>query len=87
MLASSAEAHGHLCPGQVAGVRMVMLSCRFIGLDDSNSHDQVIKLIAYVEMDRCTRDAVAHVTGVKVGKRSLKIMDHGITAAAFGQPR
>jgi hypothetical protein len=25
-------------------------------------------------MDRCTADAVAHVTGVKLGRRSLKFM-------------
>jgi formylmethanofuran dehydrogenase subunit E len=29
-------------------------------------------------MDRCTADAVAHVTGVKLGRRSLKFMDYGI---------
>ncbi len=34
-------------------------------------------------MDRCTADAVAHVTGVKLGRRSLKFMDYGIMAATF----
>ena len=34
-------------------------------------------------MDRCTADAVAHVTGVKLGRRSLKFMDYGIMAASF----
>ena len=34
LLAESAEIHGHLCPGQVIGVRMAMLGCRLIGLDD-----------------------------------------------------
>jgi hypothetical protein len=32
-------------------------------------------------MGRCTADAVAHVTGVKLGRRSLKFMDYGIMAA------
>ncbi len=41
------------------------------------------KLLVYVEMDRCTADAVAHVTGVKLGRRSLKFMDYGIMAATF----
>ena len=40
LLDSSATAHGHLCPGQVVGVRMAMLGCRLIGLDDPKSHDQ-----------------------------------------------
>ncbi len=83
LLNSSAEAHGHLCPGQVVGVRMAMLGCRLIGLDEPRSHDQIKKLIIYVEMDRCTADAVAHVTGVKLGRRSLKFMDYGIMAATF----
>jgi formylmethanofuran dehydrogenase subunit E len=83
LLASSAEAHGHLCPGQVVGVRMAILGCRLIGLDDPRSRTQIKKLIVYVEMDRCTADAVAHVTGVKLGRRSLKFMDYGIMAASF----
>ena len=83
LLNSSAAAHGHLCPGQVVGVRMALLGCRLIGLDDPSRHDQIKKLIVYVEMDRCTADAVAHVTGVKLGRRSLKFMDYGIMAATF----
>jgi formylmethanofuran dehydrogenase subunit E len=83
LLKSSAAAHGHLCPGQVVGVRMAMLGCRLIGLNNPSSHDQIKKLIVYVEMDRCTADAVAHVTGVKLGRRSLKFMDYGIMAATF----
>ena len=83
LLKGSAEAHGHLCPGQVVGVRMAMLGCRLIGLDDPRAQDQIKKIIVYVEMDRCTSDAIAHVTGVKLGRRSLKFMDYGIMAATF----
>jgi len=83
LLDSSASAHGHLCPGQVVGVRMAMLGCRLIGLDEPSRDDQIKKLIVYVEMDRCTADAVAHVTGAKLGRRSLKFMDYGIMAATF----
>jgi formylmethanofuran dehydrogenase subunit E len=83
LLKTSAEAHGHLCPGQIVGVRMAMLGCRLIGLDDPTRRDQIKKLIVYVEMDRCTADAVAHVTGVKLGRRSLKFVDYGIMAATF----
>lgn len=83
LLNASAKAHGHLCPGQVVGVRMAMLGCRLIGLDDPTRPDQIKKLIVYVEMDRCTADAVAYVTGVKLGRRSLKFMDYGIMASTF----
>ena len=30
-----------------------------------------------IEMDRCAADAVAHVTGARLGRRSLKFMDSG----------
>jgi formylmethanofuran dehydrogenase subunit E len=83
LLTSSAKVHGHFCPGQVVGVRMAMLGCRLIGLDNPTSHDQIKKLIVYVEMDRCAGDAVAHVTGAKLGRRSLKFVDYGIMASTF----
>jgi formylmethanofuran dehydrogenase subunit E len=83
LLEGSAQAHGHLCPGQVAGVRMAMLGCRLIGLDDPRRSPQIKKLIIYVEIDRCAADAIAYVTGVKLGRRSLKFVDNGIMAATF----
>lgn len=83
LLEGSAKAHGHLCPGQVVGVRMAMLGCRLIGLDNPRQLPQIKQLIVYVEIDRCATDAIAHVTGVKLGRRSLKFVDNGIMAATF----
>jgi len=83
LLKGSAEAHGHLCPGQVVGVRMAMLGCRLIGLDDPSTLPQIKKLIVYIEMDRCATDAISFVTGAKLGRRSLKFVDNGIMAATF----
>ena len=83
LLLSSAKEHGHLCPGQVLGVRLAMLGCRLIGLDNPRDLRQIKNLIVYVEMDRCAADAVAHVTGTKLGRRSLKFVDYGIMAATF----
>jgi len=83
LLQGSAKAHGHLCPGQVVGVRMAMLGCRLIGLDNPRELPQIKKLIVYVEIDRCATDAIAYVTGVKLGRRSLKFVDNGIMAATF----
>jgi formylmethanofuran dehydrogenase subunit E len=83
LLKGSSEAHGHLCPGQVVGVRMAMLGCRLIGLDDPSRPPQIKKIIVYIEIDRCAADAIAYVTGVKLGRRSLKFMDYGIMAATF----
>ncbi|MEW5909834.1 MAG: FmdE family protein [Thermodesulfobacteriota bacterium] len=83
LLESSARIHGHLCPGQAVGVRMAMLGCRLIGLEDPSGPKQIKKILVYVEMDRCAADAVSHVTGVKLGRRSLKFIDYGIMAATF----
>jgi len=83
LLEGSAKAHGHLCPGQVVGVRMAMLGCQLIGLDNPRELPQIKKLIVYVEIDRCATDAIAYVTGVKLGRRSLKFIDNGIMAATF----
>lgn len=83
LLEESCKTHGHLCPGQVVGVRMAMLGCRLLGLDNPTSREQIKKFLVYVEMDRCTADAVTYVTGVKLGRRSLKFMDYGIMAATF----
>lgn len=83
LLKGSAKTHGHLCPGQVVGVRMAMEGCRLIGLDNPNKLPQIKKLIVYVEMDRCATDAISYVTGAKLGRRSLKFIDNGIMAATF----
>ena len=83
LLKGSAEAHGHLCPGQVVGVRMARLGCKLIGLDDPRTPDQIKKIVVYVEIDRCAADAVGFVTGVRLGRRSLKFVDNGIMAATF----
>jgi formylmethanofuran dehydrogenase subunit E len=62
---------------------MAMLGCSLIGLDEPNRPPQIKKIMVYVEIDRCAADAIAYVTGVKLGRRSLKFMDHGIMAATF----
>jgi len=83
LLADSVAAHGHLCPGQVVGVRMALVGLRLLNFAVPPTLPELKRLIIFVEMDRCTADAVAHVTGVKLGRRSLKFMDYGIMAATF----
>ena len=74
--------HGHLCAGQLLGVRMALLGCRLIGLEDPRGADRK-RLIVWVEIDRCMTDALSAVTGVRLGKRSLKYVDYGKVAATF----
>lgn len=82
LLEESVRIHGHLCPGQVLGVRMSMLGLRLIGIDEPKGKDRKA-LIVFVEMDRCATDAVQSVTGCSLGKRTLKFMDYGKMAATF----
>lgn len=81
-LADAAAAHGHLCAGQVLGVRMAMLGLAKLGIEDPRGKDRK-RLITYVEIDRCATDAVAVVTGCRLGKRALKFRDWGKVAATF----
>ncbi len=74
--------HGHICPGQVLGVRMAVLGCRLTGIEDPRGVDRK-SLLVWVEIDRCVTDAVSAVTGVRLGKRSLKFLDYGKVAATF----
>lgn len=74
--------HGHMCAGQLLGTRMALLGCREIGIEDPRGADRR-KLIVWVEIDRCMADAISAVTGVRLGKRSLKYVDYGKVAATF----
>jgi len=81
-LDDAAVAHGHLCAGQVLGVRMAMLGLKKLGLDDPQGKDRK-RIVTFVEIDRCATDAVMVVTGCRLGKRALKFRDWGKMAATF----
>lgn len=83
LLEGSAKEHGHICPGQVIGVRMALLGLDLIGLENPRETQDKKKIMVYVEIDRCATDAISYVTGVKLGRRSLKFKDYGIMAATF----
>lgn len=83
LLQESVRTHGHLCAGQVIGVRMAMLGCRLIGIENPKEKEFRKKIIVFVEIDRCATDAIASVTGCQLGKRTLKFKDFGINAATF----
>ena len=81
-LNDAAIAHGHLCAGQVLGVRMAMLGLRKLGIEDPQGKDHK-RVVTFVEIDRCATDAVMVVTGCRLGKRALKFRDWGKMAATF----
>jgi formylmethanofuran dehydrogenase subunit E len=81
-LRDAAEAHGHLCAGQILGVRMAMFGLAKLGIDDPRGKDRK-RLVTFVEIDRCATDAIALVTGCRLGKLALKFRDWGKVAATF----
>jgi formylmethanofuran dehydrogenase subunit E len=82
LLKEAEVAHGHLCAGQVLGVRMAMLGLEKLGITDPRGRDRK-RLFTFVEIDRCATDAVGVVTGCRLGKRALKFRDWGKMAATF----
>lgn len=82
LLDESVKIHGHLCPGQVLGVRMALLGLREIGIEEPKGKDRK-SLMVFIEMDRCATDAVQSVTGCSLGHRTMKFMDYGKMAATF----
>jgi formylmethanofuran dehydrogenase subunit E len=84
-------AHGHLCAGQILGVRMAMLALAKLGIDDPRKRTLANgelnpdrkRLVTFVEIDRCATDAIGVVTACRVGKRALKLRDWGKMAATF----
>ncbi|HEV3202172.1 MAG TPA: FmdE family protein [Bryobacteraceae bacterium] len=76
------QAHGHMCAGQVLGLRMALYGVALLGLDDPTGADRK-RLVTFVEIDRCATDAIPIVTGCRLGKRALKFRDFGKVAATF----
>jgi formylmethanofuran dehydrogenase subunit E len=81
-LEQAEKSHGHMCAGQVLGVRMAMLGCQQIGITDPRHSDRK-NILVFVEIDRCAADAINTVTGCRLGKRTLKYHDYGKLAATF----
>lgn len=77
VLERCASFHGHLCLGQVVGVRMAKKGLELVAAED------IKDLIVMVENDRCITDAILMATGVRLGRRSLKFYDYGKMAVTF----
>jgi formylmethanofuran dehydrogenase subunit E len=81
-VALAERVHGHICAGQILGLRMALYGLKLLGLADPEGKDRK-RLVTFVEIDRCATDAVAVVTGCRMGKRALKFRDFGKVAATF----
>src|SRR4029078_7101680 len=75
-------AHGHLCAGQILGVRLALVGLKKLGIEEPQGADRK-RIVTFVEIDRCATDAIGVVTGCRLGKRALKFRDWGKMAATF----
>jgi len=82
LLEKAEVVHGHMCAGQILGVRMALLGLKTLGIDDPVGAGRK-RLVTFVEIDRCATDAIGLVTGCRLGKRTLKFRDWGKMAATF----
>jgi len=71
--------HGHSCPGIAIGYRVGEIAiCELLS---SRAEDE--ELVAIVENDSCSVDAIQVVTGCTMGKGNLIFKDHGKHAYTF----
>ncbi|MBI9051158.1 MAG: TraR/DksA C4-type zinc finger protein [Anaerolineaceae bacterium] len=70
--------HGHLCPGLAIGIRAAELALQEM---DSRAGDE--ELVAVVENDNCSVDAIQFMTGCTFGKGNLIFQDHGKNVYRF----
>ncbi len=81
-VALAEQIHGHICAGQILGLRMAIFGLHLLGVTEPEGKDRK-RLVTFVEIDRCATDAVTVVTGCRMGKRALKFRDFGKVAATF----
>src|ERR1051326_1962815 len=81
-VALAEQAHGHICAGQILGLRMALYGLKLLGLDDPTGADRK-RLLTVGEIDRWATHAIPVVTGCRLGKRALKFRDFGKVAATF----
>lgn len=73
--------HGHLCGGLALGYRASLAGLRRLNVNRAEDED----LVAIVETDSCTVDAVQFMTGCTFGKGNLIFRDHGKNVFTFAR--
>lgn len=74
-----ADFHGHICPGLAIGYRAAMAGLEW--LKENRANDE--ELVAIVETDSCSTDAIQVLTGCTFGKGNLVYKDHGKQVFTF----
>ncbi|QFP77038.1 FmdE family protein [Deinococcus sp. AJ005] len=84
LLARSVALHNHLCPRQILGARMGLLAGQALGMAVPRTDK---KLMVLAETDGCFADGLSVATGCWLGRRTLRLVDHGKVAATFVEVR
>lgn len=71
--AETAAFHGHACPGLALGYRVAVAAMNRLGATRAEDED----MVAVVENDACSVDAVQFVCGCTFGKGNLVFRDYG----------
>lgn len=72
--------HGHSCPGLAIGYRVAQIALRELGVERAFDEE----LVAVVENDSCSVDAIQVLTGCSVGKGNLILHDFGKQVYTIG---
>ncbi len=73
--------HGHTCPGLMIGYRAALIALRELGIRRAQDEE----LVAIVENDACSVDAIQVLTGCTFGKGNLIFRDWGKQVFTFGR--
>lgn len=73
------EFHGHACPGLAYGVRASETALACLGIGRARDEE----MLAIVENDSCSVDAIQVITGCTFGKGNLIFKDRGKQAYTF----
>jgi len=79
MWRKAVDYHGHICPGLAIGYRVA--NCAIKALEAVRAEDE--ELVAVVENDSCSVDAISVLTGCTLGKGNLLYRDYGKQAYTF----
>ncbi len=73
--------HGHLCPGLAIGYRATVAGLERLGVDRARDEE----LVAIVENDSCSADAVQFLAGTTFGKGNFIFRDFGKQVFTFAR--
>src|SRR5258708_39703567 len=75
-VALAEAAHGHMCAGQILGLRLAIYGVTLLGIEDPAGKDRK-RLVSFVQIDPCATDAIPILEGVRLGKGALTISHFG----------